>query len=166
MYLVCTLPLAYTACYTAIVISDNFFLFSSPLNSGVYKLSVKVDGKEKVQGFTVESYTEERFKIEFNNLKAAYAPTDKVEFDINAKYFFGEPVVDATVIVTDDHTGKKEEFIIEEVEISRIELEKLEQEIEELGKNLKELQDFQMENARILKIDNNSIMDLFSNLSN
>ena len=91
-------------------IVSGVFNIADEVNSGVYKLSVKVDGKEKVQGFTVESYTEERFKIEFNNLKAAYAPTDKVEFDINAKYFFGEPVVDATVVVTDDHTGKKEEL--------------------------------------------------------
>ena len=91
-------------------IVSGVFNIADEVNSGVYKLSVKVDGKEKVQGFTVESYTEERFKIEFNNLKSAFAPTDKVEFDINAKYFFGEPVVDATVIVTDDHTGKKEEL--------------------------------------------------------
>ena len=91
-------------------IVSGVFNIADEVNSGVYTLSVKVDGKEKAQGFTVESYTEERFKIEFNNLKSAFAPTDKVEFDINAKYFFGEPVVDATVIVTDDYTGKKEEL--------------------------------------------------------
>ena len=87
------------------IVSGNFKL-SDEVNSGTYTISVNVEGKEKVQGFKVDSYTEERFKVEFKNAKTVFSLNDEVEFDIDTKYFFGEPVVDADVVVKDEELGK------------------------------------------------------------
>ena len=89
-------------------IISGVFNLGEEVNSGTYILSVKIDGKEKSQGFNVESYTEERFEVVFNNLKSSYKTTEDIEFEINTKYFFGEPVVDAEVVVTDVENNKQE----------------------------------------------------------
>ena len=91
-------------------IVSGVFNLGSEVNSGLYKLVVCVGNKEKVQQFKVDSYTEEKFKIETTNLKEVFSTADNVEFEIKASYFFGEPVVDASVEVVDLKTNTTDKF--------------------------------------------------------
>lgn len=86
------------------IITGKFSL-SDEVNSGTYRLVVETEDTEKEKVFEVDTYTEERFEIEVAK-KDAYKSDEKIEFDINTKYFFGEPVVDAKVVVTDIATNK------------------------------------------------------------
>ena len=83
-------------------IISGVFKIGDEVNSGIYKLALNIGRKEKVQNFKVESYTEERFKVEIASTKDVYTVNENIEFDISANYFFGEPVVDATIEVIDE----------------------------------------------------------------
>lgn len=104
-------------------IVSGVFNLGSEVNSGLYKLVVCVGNKEKVQQFKVDSYTEERFKIETTNAKEVFSTTDNIEFEIKASYFFGEPVVDASVEVVDLGSGKTEKFKTDSNGIVKVEVD-------------------------------------------
>lgn len=104
-------------------IVSGVFSLGSEVNSGLYKLVVCVGNKEKVQQFKVDSYTEERFKIETTNAKEVFSTTDNIEFEIKATYFFGEPVVDASVEVIDLGSDKTEKYKTDSNGIVKVEVD-------------------------------------------
>ena len=87
-------------------IISGIFNLGKEVNSGDYTLKVKLDNTEKTCVFNVEAYTEERFKVAVENKNEIYKTTEKIEFDVAVNYFFGEPVVDAAVVIKNIDTDK------------------------------------------------------------
>ena len=87
-------------------IISGIFNLGKEVNSGDYTLKVKLNNTEKTCVFNVEAYTEERFKVAVENKNEIYKTTEKIEFDVVVNYFFGEPVVDATVVIKNIDTDK------------------------------------------------------------
>ena len=88
-------------------IISGVFSLSDEVNSGTYKLVVETENGEKEKVFNVDTYTEERFEVAITK-KDAYKSDEEIVFDINSKYFFGEPVANAKVVITDIATNKDE----------------------------------------------------------
>lgn len=78
------------------IISGSFKL-ASEVNSGSYKIVVGTDSKESSKIFKVNPYITPQFEVEVKTDKDTYLINEKATVTIVAKYFFGEPVANATV---------------------------------------------------------------------
>lgn len=78
------------------IVSGKFKL-ASEVNSGTYRLVVSTDGMETTKLFTVNPYITPQFEVNLVTDKETYAVGENINVNIQAKYFFGEPVANATV---------------------------------------------------------------------
>lgn len=76
-------------------IMSGSFTLANEVNSGLYKLVVKTDTKETTKQFKVNPYVTPKYEVKVNYDKDKYLVGDTAKIDINAKYFFGEPVSNA-----------------------------------------------------------------------
>lgn len=78
------------------IISGNFKL-ADEVNSGIYKLVVSTDTSEVTKNFTVNPYITPQFEVSVISDKENYTVGENANITVSAKYFFGEPVKNATV---------------------------------------------------------------------
>lgn len=83
------------------IVSGKFKL-SDTVNSGTYKLTVSNNSQEVTKEFTVNPYITPKFEINVSTDKDTYMIGEKANITINAKYFFGEPVTNASIKGTID----------------------------------------------------------------
>ncbi|MDH5657293.1 MAG: MG2 domain-containing protein, partial [Spirochaetia bacterium] len=78
--------------------SGNFVLpDQDDLYRGVYNLVLLYNQKSYSTEFSVESYKKPRFLVKVNTLKNSYYSRDKIPVTVSAKYYAGNPVVQADV---------------------------------------------------------------------
>lgn len=101
------------------IVSGKFAL-ANEINSGFYKLIIKTKSDEYIKQFKVNPYVTPKYEVSINYNKETYMVSDLALININAKYFFGEPVkeADLTVFIDDVEfkkvkTDDKGEAIIE-----------------------------------------------------
>ena len=73
------------------IVNGNFTL-ASEVNSGIYKLVVQTETNETTKEFKVNPYTTPKYEANISLDKDKYLIGDVAKININAKYFFGEPV--------------------------------------------------------------------------
>lgn len=78
------------------IVSGKFTL-ADEVNSGEYKICVSTKSSKITKNFTVNPYVLPTFEVNVDNVQDTYAIGDTTDIAINAKYFFGEPVTNATV---------------------------------------------------------------------
>ena len=78
------------------IVSGGFGL-ASEVNSGDYKLVVKKGTLTETKIFKVNPYVEPKYSLEVTPDKDYYIFGDKARITVDAQYFFGEPVKEATV---------------------------------------------------------------------
>lgn len=84
------------------------FTLADEVNSGTYRLVVETDSQDITKTFTVNPYVAPKFEVNVSTPKDAYIVGENIDFTVNAKYFFGEPVKEATVVMTidgEEHKG-------------------------------------------------------------
>ena len=79
------------------VVSGAFTL-ASEVNSGSYTISVDSDSNKIDKTFTVNPYILPQFEVSITSDKDVYQIGDIATITFNSKYFFGEPVANASVI--------------------------------------------------------------------
>ena len=84
------------------ILSGNFTL-ANEVNSGIYKIVIKTNTNETTKSFKVNPYITPKYEVKINFDKQNYLVGDTATININAKYFFGEPVTKAkyTVYIND-----------------------------------------------------------------
>ena len=80
------------------IVSGKFTL-ADEVNSGTYKLIVKNGTKESSKSFIVNPYITPKFEVSVTSDKDTYLIGETANITVNSKYFFGEPVVNADVVV-------------------------------------------------------------------
>lgn len=106
-------------------IISGMFKLADTVNSGNYKIIVSTTNQELTKNFIVNPYVAPKFETSISTDKENYIVGDKAQITFNAKYFFGEPVANASI------TGKinEEEFtgltdangnFVKEVEIKKV----------------------------------------------
>lgn len=78
------------------IVSGTFTL-ASEVNSGEYKISVSTKSTKASKTFKVNPYVVPTFEVSTETTQDTYHLGDKAHITINAKYFFGEPVTNATI---------------------------------------------------------------------
>lgn len=78
------------------IVSGNFKL-ASEVNSGTYRLVVSTAGSETTKTFTVNPYITPQFEVNVTTDKENYTVGENAKINVQAKYFFGEAVANATV---------------------------------------------------------------------
>lgn len=78
------------------IVSGNFKL-ANEVNSGTYRLVVSTDSTETTKTFTVNPYITPQFEVNVTTDKENYAVGENANISVQAKYFFGEAVSNATV---------------------------------------------------------------------
>lgn len=81
------------------IVSGSFTL-ADEVNSGTYLISVDMNSKKVEQQFVVNPYILPQFEVSLSTDKDIYQVDETSNITINAKYFFGEPVANATVVGT------------------------------------------------------------------
>lgn len=81
------------------IISGEFEL-ASEVNSGTYTISVSSNSKKVSKTFTVNPYVVPQFEVAITSDKDIYQVGETANITFNAKYFFGEPVSNASVVAT------------------------------------------------------------------
>ena len=76
------------------IVSGTFKL-ADEVNSGIYKLVVKTDSNETTKQFKVNPYITPKYEVSITTDKENYLVGDTAKIDIQANYFFGEPVSSA-----------------------------------------------------------------------
>lgn len=79
------------------VVSGSFTL-AKEVNSGTYTILVNSNSKKQDKTFTVNPYVLPQFEATITSDKDIYQLGEMANITVNAKYFFGEPVVNATVV--------------------------------------------------------------------
>lgn len=85
------------------IISGKFTL-ADEVNSGTYRIVVKINNNETTKQFKVNPYVTPKYEINTTYDKKEYLVGDTAKININAKYFFGEvvPNADITVYINDE----------------------------------------------------------------
>ena len=83
------------------IVSGKFQL-ANEVNSGSYKISVNLGGQEVSKIFNVNPYITPKYEVSILTDKENYNIGDEAEITVDCKYFFGEPVKNATVKGTVD----------------------------------------------------------------
>lgn len=78
------------------IVSGNFKL-ANEVNSGTYRLVVSTDSIETTKTFTVNPYIIPQFEVNVTTDKENYTVGENAIINVQAKYFFGEAVSNATV---------------------------------------------------------------------
>ena len=78
------------------IVSGTFKL-ANEVNSGTYKICVNVGNNEFNKSFNVNPYIAPKFEVSLNTDKEKYVVGDNAEITVACKYFFGEPVTNASV---------------------------------------------------------------------
>ena len=73
------------------IISGEFKL-ADEVNSGIYKLVVKTETNETTKEFKVNPYITPKYEIKINTDKQNYLVNETATVNLEANYFFGEPV--------------------------------------------------------------------------
>ena len=76
-------------------ILSGTFTLANEVNSGIYKLVVKTNANETTKQFKVNPYITPKYEIKIETDKQNYLVGDTAKININANYFFGEPVENA-----------------------------------------------------------------------
>lgn len=88
------------------IVSGNFKL-SDVVNSGTYRLNVSTNSESVTKEFIVNPYVTPKFEVSVATDKDTYIVGEAAQITISAKYFFGEPVTNASISgIIDD-----EEFV-------------------------------------------------------
>lgn len=88
------------------IVSGNFKL-SDVVNSGTYRLNVSTNSEEVTKEFIVNPYVTPKFEVSVTTDKDTYIVGEAAQITVSAKYFFGEPVTNASISgIIDD-----EEFV-------------------------------------------------------
>ena len=80
------------------IISGKFTL-ANEVNSGLYKLIIKTSAQETTKQFKVNPYITPKYELKVSYNKNNYLVGDTAKVKIDAKYFFGEPVQNASIQV-------------------------------------------------------------------
>lgn len=80
------------------ILSGNFTL-ANEVNSGIYKIIIKTNTNETTKSFKVNPYITPKYEVKIDFDKQNYLVGDTATINLNAKYFFGEPVSKAKYIV-------------------------------------------------------------------
>ncbi len=73
---------------------------ASLVNTGRWRIVAKVGDDEVEKTVEVKPYVLPKFKVELDSERAAYRPGERVAGKISARYFFGEPLRRARVVLT------------------------------------------------------------------
>ena len=73
-------------------VAYNRFQLANELNQGIFRIVVKVDGKQVIKTVKVEEYTLPKFKVTLQTAKSAYKPGEEIKGQLQAMYFFGKKV--------------------------------------------------------------------------
>ena len=65
--------------------------------SGPYTLSTKIDGEEHTHNFAVAAYRKPEWRVDVTTEKKSYIRGERVPVTVEAKYYYGSPVVDGKV---------------------------------------------------------------------
>lgn len=76
-------------------IASGKFVLANEVNSGIYKIVIKTKKSETTKQFKVNPYITPKYDVTLKCDKENYLVGDTAKIDINAKYFFGEPVANA-----------------------------------------------------------------------
>lgn len=93
------------------IVSGKFTL-ANEVNSGTYRLEIKNGTKEFVKSFLVNPYVTPKFEVSVSADKDTYLIGETANITVNSKYFFGEPVVNADVVLrinTEDFNNELDE---------------------------------------------------------
>lgn len=84
------------------ILSGSFTL-ANEVNSGIYKIIIKTNTNETTKSFKVNPYITPKYEVKIDFDKQNYLVGDTATINLNAKYFFGEPVSEAkyTVYIND-----------------------------------------------------------------
>ena len=84
-------------------ILSGTFTLASEVNSGNYKIVVKTNTNETTKTFKVNPYITPKYEVKISLDKQSYLVGDTATINLNAEYFFGEPVSKAqyTVYIND-----------------------------------------------------------------
>ena len=80
------------------IISGKFNL-ADEVNSGTYKLLLKNGSKEFTKTFIVNPYITPKFEVSVSSDKDTYLINENANITVNSKYFFGQPVQNADVVI-------------------------------------------------------------------
>lgn len=83
-------------------IASTKFKLADEVNSGIYNVKVETDKYEYTKSFKVDAYITPQFSVNITADKEECFVGEKVKFDIDTKYFFGEPVKDAELVISMD----------------------------------------------------------------
>lgn len=85
------------------ILSGSFTL-ANEVNSGIYKIVIKTNTNETTKSFKVNPYITPKYEVKIDFDKQKYLVGDTATINLNAKYFFGEPVAEAkyTVYINDE----------------------------------------------------------------
>lgn len=78
------------------IVSGKFKL-SDTVNSGTYKLVVSTINQSVTKEFIVNPYVTPKFEVSVTTDKEIYMVGEKANITVSAKYFFGEPVKNASI---------------------------------------------------------------------
>jgi len=84
-------------------ILSGTFTLANEVNSGIYKIVIKTNTRETTKAFKVNPYITPKYEVKIDFDKQKYLVGDFATINVNAKYFFGEPVSNAkyTVYIND-----------------------------------------------------------------
>lgn len=88
-------------------ITSGKFSLANEVNSGTYKIKVSTSNQEFSKLFTVNPYVTPQFEAKITTDKENYLVNDKIAIAVNTKYFFGEPVKNAKVILNINDTKQE-----------------------------------------------------------
>lgn len=83
-------------------ITAGKFNLADEVNSGTYKIVVDIGTKEVTKNFTVNPYIVPKYEAEIISDKENYLIGEDANLTVKAKYFFGEPVTNASVTLIID----------------------------------------------------------------
>ncbi|MEI3401761.1 MAG: MG2 domain-containing protein [Clostridia bacterium] len=76
------------------ILSGSFTL-ANEVNSGIYKIVIKTNTNETTKSFKVNPYITPKYEVKIDFDKQKYLVGSTATINLNAKYFFGEPVAEA-----------------------------------------------------------------------
>ena len=80
------------------IISGKFNL-ADEVNSGTYRLLLKNGSADFTKTFIVNPYITPKFEVSVSSDKDTYLINENANITVNSKYFFGEPVQNADVVI-------------------------------------------------------------------
>lgn len=85
-------------------ITSGTFTLADEVNSGIYQLIVKTNMTETTKQFKVNPYVTPKYEVQIDFDKDSYLVGDTAKINLNAEYFFGEPVSNANYTVYVNNT--------------------------------------------------------------